>query len=58
MKRIIIIDVGLTVILIAAIILLINGTTRGEVPMEREYKIPPIDAGRPAVTETATFSLG
>lgn len=29
-----------------------------EATMAKDYQIPPIDAARPAVTETATFAMG
>jgi hypothetical protein len=58
MKWIIVTGIGLLAILSAVIIPLLDGETTGEVNMEREYKIPPIDANRSAVTETAAFALG
>lgn len=58
MKWIIATGIGLLAILSAVIVPLLDGETRGEVNMEKEYKIPPIDASQPAVTETAAFALG
>jgi hypothetical protein len=47
------------VILAAAITIpLINGDTKGEDTVDKNIVIPPIDAARPAMTETATFALG
>jgi len=58
MKRKIIIGIGLLMIAGAVITPLLAGATRGDITPKSEHRIPPIDASRPAVTETATFSLG
>ncbi len=46
-------------ILLSLILAPLAGSCRGtEVTEMKEYAIPPIDANRPAATETATFALG
>jgi hypothetical protein len=36
----------------------LNSCTVPEATMTEDYQIPPIDAAKPAVTETATFAMG
>jgi hypothetical protein len=52
--------IAVVVVILAAVITipLINGDTKGEDTVDKNIVIPPIDAARPAVTETATFALG
>jgi hypothetical protein len=37
---------------------LTSSCARPEVTMAKDYQIPPVDAARPAVTETAKFAMG
>ncbi len=52
--------IGAAVLAVLSIFLLplASACQDGEVTAMRDYQIPPIDTGRPAVTETATFALG
>jgi hypothetical protein len=37
---------------------LLNSCTVPEKTMAKDYQIPPIDAAKPAITETVTFAMG
>ena len=50
--------IALSVLLAVMTITFISTGNTGGVTVEKEYKIPPIDAARPAETETATFAMG
>jgi hypothetical protein len=57
-KRIVMLGITLIAALGFFSVPLTTSCAAPEVTMARNYQIPPIDAARPAVTETATFAMG
>jgi hypothetical protein len=53
-----VIAIVIVIVLSVFFTILASSCREAEPPVVRENKVPPIDANKPAVTETATFALG